>query len=346
MAHNIFNERFFSYREQPWHKLGIVSAEPKTAMQIAKENPNMLYDVEIWPSVYMSPDGQHKIDAAGYVAVVRKPTADDPEHRVFGIAKNGFQVIPPQAVYEMWDRVFPNVETLGVLGKGETIFITWKEQMMDIMGDEVQNYVLFKNTYVPGESLQIMLTPVRVVCQNTLCMAMNRNVLSQTIAHDTTDLAASAQSFLYGMKQILDKKLAATKENLMLLASKKVSMEQAREILEGVYRDDLIVDAEASEGDDEFIADLVKKSIKRKQDDAKKKANRIENILAVFQQGTGMDHKSCNGTAYGLYNAAVEYIDYGTFAITGGKSMKGVELFGWKALEKEKIHAAITEWCN
>jgi phage/plasmid-like protein (TIGR03299 family) len=75
-------------------------------------------------------------------------------------------------------------ETAGALGHGERIWIQARlGNDIEVAGDKIQRYLLLSNTHNASSSLQVKLTPVRVVCNNTLTVALSRS-RSICIRHD------------------------------------------------------------------------------------------------------------------------------------------------------------------
>ena len=74
----------------------------------------------------------------------------------------------------------PVIETCGVLGRGERVFITAKfpeKVVLDSRRDDVLDmYVVFTTSHDGTGCVKCMVTPVRVVCNNTLNLAMHNNI--------------------------------------------------------------------------------------------------------------------------------------------------------------------------
>lgn len=81
----------------------------------------------------------------------------------------------------------PVIETCGVLGKGERVFVTAKfpEQIViDAKRDDlVDMYMTFTTSHDGTGAVRAMVTPVRVVCNNTLTMAMSNNIGRVSFRH-------------------------------------------------------------------------------------------------------------------------------------------------------------------
>jgi phage/plasmid-like protein (TIGR03299 family) len=68
------------------------------------------------------------------------------------------------------------IETAGILGDGERMYVTAKlpsDIYLDDNGhDPINDYILFTNTHDGSGAVTVLFTPIRVVCQNTLNMAL------------------------------------------------------------------------------------------------------------------------------------------------------------------------------
>lgn len=81
----------------------------------------------------------------------------------------------------------PVIETCGVLGKGERVFVTAKfpeKIVLDAKRDDlVDMYMTFTTSHDGTGAVRAMVTPVRVVCNNTLSMAMSNNIGRVSFRH-------------------------------------------------------------------------------------------------------------------------------------------------------------------
>lgn len=69
----------------------------------------------------------------------------------------------------------PMIETAGALGYGERMFVTCKlgaDSYLNGDSDAVKNYVVFSNSHDGSGAVMAFFTPIRVICQNTLNMAI------------------------------------------------------------------------------------------------------------------------------------------------------------------------------
>jgi phage/plasmid-like protein (TIGR03299 family) len=75
------------------------------------------------------------------------------------------------------------IETAGVLNAGRQTYISAKMPAHTFVpGDEITPYVLLINSHA-ARSAQVLITPVRVVCNNTLLMALGRHSNRVSVTH-------------------------------------------------------------------------------------------------------------------------------------------------------------------
>lgn len=170
MAHNIFGNRFYGHREPAWHGLGIVSKEEKTGIE-ALNSLGGGYWMEKRPVTVTL---NNIPTETGDFAIVRSPLPDDPQECVFGYTTDRYNILQPLEAVELFDeKVSEPVETIGMLGKGERLFLTWKLPETEIVKDDIVQWYGFCAIGfdgVMGASLNVVTT--RVVCQNTYTAAI------------------------------------------------------------------------------------------------------------------------------------------------------------------------------
>lgn len=154
------------------------------AIEMASAN----YEVQKYPLIRISPAQLELLKAgetisdlsvknliASHFANVR--TDND---TTLGIVGESYGVVQNAKAFEFIDfikestGVQPIIETAGIIGQGERMFISAAigEDMELSPNDKVKNYVVFTNTHNGKGALQVFFTPIRVVCQNTLNMAI------------------------------------------------------------------------------------------------------------------------------------------------------------------------------
>lgn len=298
MAANLFGDRFFSFRKPAWHGMGKVQ------------------DTEIGAYDAFSAIGTYEVHLEDLVteygikleqrAVVRSATEDDPSPRIYGVVSRDYQLITPTTVCDSWDKAVNRpVETIGALGKGETFFVTTKLPTLSVRGEEVENYLLLISPMTGSDALQIRVSPVRVVCQNTLVLAKRSSTETYKIVHDTY-AQPRLEAWLDGIYERSLAKAEKINAEFAALAAKRLTPKAVDRIIEQVYTMPAMPKQELLK----VVADRQAKDYEYLKDQAE---NRRQAARALFDgKGMGMDSEAAAGTAWGLYNAVVELEDYST----------------------------------
>lgn len=157
-------ETMFSARVKPWHGIGTVVEEcpnSKEALGLA----GLDWQVE-QKDIYT--DGETLVP--GYKANVRNT-----DQRVLGVVSDHYQVVQNEEAFAFTDELLGGgvrYETAGALQGGRRTFILARlPQRFIIAGDEITPYFVIMNSHDASCSIKAAMTPVRVVCQNTLNLA-------------------------------------------------------------------------------------------------------------------------------------------------------------------------------
>lgn len=159
-------ESMFSVRETPWHGLGeIVATAPTSADAIHLAG----LDWDVVPQPIFLADGT-KIE--GSVANVRSS-----DNKPLGIVGDRYQIVQNCEAFSFTDNLLGEgvkYETAGSLKGGRTIWLLAKlPDKFEILGEKVDPYVVFTNTHDGSGAVRVAMTNVRVVCNNTLNMALH-----------------------------------------------------------------------------------------------------------------------------------------------------------------------------
>ena len=194
MSHNLaINPRtsdasFFTVREQAWHKLGTVLDDCPTsadAIQYAgldyrvEKAALQAYTLPLTPGTdapLSENDNWPYAPIADRYATVRTDTM-----QALGVVGRQYEVVQNTQAFAFFDAIVGKneafYETAGALGKGEVTFISAKlpstiKVLVNGSADEVDKYLLLTNSHDGSSAVRILFTPVRVVCNNTLNMAL------------------------------------------------------------------------------------------------------------------------------------------------------------------------------
>lgn len=340
MAHNIFNERFYSLRNPAWHGLGKVGEQEQTATDIFNGmNP---YIITLEP-VFAEVDG-NTLQLPNQV-ITRHPLPDDPSYRSFGIVGMDYTIIDPLRTCEIYDESTQRpVETLGVLGQGESLFITTRLPSFVVSSskggglDEVDSYLLLHSPYGDG-AIQVRVTPVRVVCQNTLIAAKAASTESFKIIHDA-QVEKRLALWMSGIVQRAEAKSQGLQDSFNLMASTDMDEEVAEDILKRIY-----VDPRKPS----YVPDSNVMEKRNKAYEASVHWNEEwrERVMEDWQgAGMGMDSKMMQNTGWGLYNAVVEIEDYRPTPKWAESSRGYNSLFGDRAQRKELAFAEVLQYAE
>lgn len=157
-------ETMMYVREKPWHGLGTMVEEAQTSER-ALELAGLDWTIEGRP-VYTA-DG---LEIPGYKANTRST-----DNAVMGIVSNKYKVVQNREAFEFTDALIGEgitYETAGSLRGGRQIWLLGKMPERYIAGDKFEPYICFTNTHDGSGAVKACMTPIRVVCNNTLNAAL------------------------------------------------------------------------------------------------------------------------------------------------------------------------------
>lgn len=295
MSHNLFGERFGDARRPAWHDLGQVFEEELSATKAYKKIGK--YEVVLEPAFAGGTPLARN-------AILRRPTVDDPETRVFGIVGEDYTLLTPEDICTIWDeQVGQPIETIGALGYGETFFVSTQLPTLDVKGDEVENYLLVSNPMTGLMSAEVRVTPVRVVCQNTLIASDRAATQKLKIVHDK-DAKQRMAEWLRETYEVAETTSKVLRDLFVQMASARVRDAEARALFEAAYPVPAKPKTNATRA-------VMEQRIKWWEENVNLMDRRREGAKTLFEgMGTGMETKAAKGTLWGAYNAVVECEDY------------------------------------
>lgn len=173
MSHEV--ETMVYVREVPWHGLGTRVDEAMDS-ETALVKSGLLWAVESRPIVV---NGQ---EVPGYRANVRST-----DGAILGIVSESYRIVQNAEAFSFTDLLVGEgvtYETAGSLRGGKRIWLLAKlPEDYKILGDDFRPYVCFTNSHDGTQAVKVILTPVRVVCQNTLTLALSRAHRTWTTRH-------------------------------------------------------------------------------------------------------------------------------------------------------------------
>jgi len=216
-------ETMFYVRETPWHNLGVRVEEAlnsEEALQAAS------LDWEVIQNPIRSEAG---FPIHGYKANIRNT-----DNRILGVVTDRYKVVQNKEAFQFTDELLGEgvvYETAGSLQEGRKVWMLARlPQKYQLAGDEVTPYLVFSNSHDGAGGIKVALTPIRVVCQNTLNLALSGAKRSWSAIHagNINSKLDEAKTTLL-LSEFYLVKLATEAENL---SNVKVSDKQLLEYIE------------------------------------------------------------------------------------------------------------------
>lgn len=293
MAHNIeFNEQKGTHsavfvKEAAWHGLGTVVEGALTADEVL-DKANMRYKVVKRPVKFNVGRQQHVFP--GKFVISREDT-DAP----LGICGTNWTPLQNDEAFKFFDALIDRQEaiyhTAGVLGVGQRSWILAKMPNYIRVGvdDIIEEYVLISNMFTGHDAVEVMLTPIRVVCENTLMAALAgaKGGRKITIPH-TRDILKQVEKAheALGMFSQYSKDIEEV--------FNKMAKFQITDSILRTYLDELLPKS---------TSDTTLSPINMSH------KNRWK-IEEFFETGVGQDIVTAKGTLFGLYNAVTGFTSH------------------------------------
>ena len=198
-------ETMFSVREKPWHGLGTIVQEAPTSKD-ALSLAGLDWTVRQEPVIYKEQD-------SGYFMNIR--STDD---KVLGVVGGRYKPVQNVDAFDFVDGLIGEgvtYETAGSLNTGKRIWLLAKMPDVKILDDVVEPYMCLTNSHDGFGSLKVCMTPVRVVCQNTLNLALDGAKRTWNVRHTGS----------------IDNKMAAARQTLGLSTAYMQSLAKEAEEL-------------------------------------------------------------------------------------------------------------------
>lgn len=295
MAHEV--ETMAYYGEVPWHGLGIKVMEAMTASEAIKAG-GLDWEVELIP-LYMnigSVESPNYAEFNSKMGVVR--TSDNQQ---LGVVTPRYVPVQNKECFGFFDGVVGTGEakyhTCGSLKHGSIVWMLAQlKDSLSIVGEQVDKYILLTNSHSGEFALQMFFTPIRVVCANTLRMAMGKDCTRFYSRHTLkiADRMNEAKEILGFTQKFYDN----FKVQAEHLASIMLPEAQHIPLLQASYDVKLPAEAKSYNMGEQYMTATPQ---------FKTKLEQFETVLAT---GKGMDNPAIKGTAWQAFNAIAEITDY------------------------------------
>ena len=263
-------------REKPWHGLGVMVQDAPTSADALRLS-GLDWTVEQRP-VFL--EGT-KIPIPNYKANVR-----DKDGTVLGIVTDRYAVVQNSEAFAWTDELIGGdvrYETAGSLKCGKKIWLLAKMPTAKVAGDDVDPYLCFTNTHDGSGAVKVLLTPVRVVCNNTLNLALRTAKRSWAMKH-VGALDAKLNEARMTL-ELADKYMLHLDGQAQQLASVTITDEKLEQILNEMFP-------------------LKEDATERQKNTVK--AAKDEVMICYFMP----DLAKFRGTAWGVVNAFADMVDH------------------------------------
>ncbi len=282
-------ESMFYVGKMPWHREGVelhVPPDSETAVQQAG------LDWEVSKTKLYTEGGILVDDYYGIVRNVPKKPA------VLGVVKAGYTPLQNRDAFNFFDPLIKNgfleYETAGSIGKGEIVWILTKIKENPSFAvcdnDEIKKYLLLSNSHDGQSAVSVKFTPIRVVCQNTLNLALERD--------ETTRIKHVASmhlrlNFLSTAVEDILRIYTGAEENFKAMYDRKINEDQTWGYFDTLY------------------PVMNERNVKTEsQHKAREKNIKIQNMLMNIYNSEINRKLGIRGRLWAAYNAVTEYIDH------------------------------------
>jgi phage/plasmid-like protein (TIGR03299 family) len=259
----------------PWHRVGVELNHPKTAKE-ALQMAGLDYTVAT-----KSLGLKTGLNLEAY-ATLRQDTGE-----ILGIVNGMYTPVQNIDAFTFFDALVAEdeatYETAGVLGKGERVWILAKlPGYINVHGNDIVNkYLLLINSHDGGVQVRAKITPVRVVCNNTLTAAL-QGAGDISISHAPNSAGYLTQSFnilalsnaLYAQLNVVFNDMAAT----------SITDDELRDYVRALVPDNEEATPTARTG------------------------HIRAGVLQLHEKGRGS--QLARGTVWGAFNSVAEYTDH------------------------------------
>ena len=228
MAHNV--ETMAYAGEVPWHGLGVPVIDDLTPVQMM-DKAGLNWKVEKQP-MFFRHNGD--LEAVPGKEVLVRDTAG----KVLDVVGKGWNPVQNEEAFNFFNDFVMNgdmqMHTAGSLQEGK---LTWalakvNEDFEIFGGDKVESYLMFSNPHKFGSSITVSFTPIRVVCNNTLNMALQGASGKGVRVSHRTAFDADAVKELLG---VASEQLNTYKEAATFLGSKRFTEESLTNYIKAVF---------------------------------------------------------------------------------------------------------------
>jgi phage/plasmid-like protein (TIGR03299 family) len=241
---------------------------------------------------------------AGYQAITRMDTG-----RTLSVMTETYTPIQNDSLIRIAEALHEdiNMDAVCVLSDGKKVTFTARIRGAEgdvVPGDPVQQYLVGCTSHDGSIPFQLMFTPIRVVCQNTLSaalgMANNQRHRDNSIRIRHTKNADSLIQRLPDLVDVRRQQFIGGLNELRHMAATPCTMAQFRQYISNVFADQLQGTVNDIRGDKSTARPKVLEDLAA-----------WHSVLQKFEgEAIGSDLTASKGTSWGAYQAVTEYLTH------------------------------------
>jgi len=186
-------------REVPWHGLGVRVEEVLSSEEALKKS-GLDWNVIQRPLLTSTYDPVH-----GFKANIRES-----DNSILGVVSDRYRIVQNADAFRFTDGLLGEgvrYETAGSLHEGRKVWMLAKlpgEFAFD--GEQIDTYLVFSNSHDGNSSIRVAITPIRVVCSNTMNLALKtaKRIWATTHEGNLDDKMAEAHNTLQLAARYMD----------------------------------------------------------------------------------------------------------------------------------------------
>jgi len=183
-------DSLFVARNPAWHNQGTVVSDALNVEE-AQIKSGIGWNVVQSPLYYGDPENKNKMKNIlidSLVANIREDTKD-----LLGIVSPKYKVIQNSEIFAFLDNLLDQgakFESAGSLWGGKKVWMLAKLEDYNILGDRYEDYIFAANSFDGSSGLEAGNSSIRIVCQNTLNLALKTAKRKWSMKHMGLDLKA------------------------------------------------------------------------------------------------------------------------------------------------------------
>ncbi|MCU4492234.1 DUF932 domain-containing protein [Acinetobacter guillouiae] len=339
MAHQL--EQMAYVGETPWHGLGN-QLTPYQPIEVWAKQAGMDWHIESSNVSYMAENhkGQNLILPHDEQRVLYRSDT----HAPLSVVSQRYQEVQPKQILEFYRDLTEQsgfeLETAGILKGGKKFWALAKTgQTSALKGKDVSNgYILLATACDGTLATTAQFTSIRVVCNNTLAIALKGQDANQGVVkvpHSTKFDADKIKQQLGISVRAWDEHMYQMKQ----LSQRKVTQQEAAAYFDAVFNNTSLSIAEQDERFIQYYRQVANSADANKTEP---NGRAMSKVMTMFNgHGRGAELSSAKDTAYGLLCSITEYSDHERRAMSQDHRLDSTWFGSGAALKQRGLEQAL-----